>query len=87
MRGQIETLLREGLGRVGEAEVVEPRMPTSADEVKDLSWDDLNLVFALTHVMEIRAVVDKGEDAVRSAVESWMPKARTALARVLADVG
>ena len=33
----IETLLREGLGRVGEAEVVEPRMPTSADEVKDLS--------------------------------------------------
>jgi hypothetical protein len=33
----IETLLREGLGRVGEAEVVEPKMPTSVDEVKNLS--------------------------------------------------
>jgi hypothetical protein len=63
-------LLREGLGRVGEVEVVEPRMPTSADEVKDLSRDDLNLVFALTHAMEIRAVVDNGDDALRSELES-----------------
>ena len=31
----IETLLREGLGRVGEAELVEPKMPTTVDEVKD----------------------------------------------------
>jgi hypothetical protein len=36
----VETLLREGLGRVGEAEVAEPRMPTSAAEVDTLSWDD-----------------------------------------------
>ena len=33
----VETLLREGLGRVGEAEVVQPVMPTAADEVKNLS--------------------------------------------------
>ena len=30
----VETLLREGLGRVGEAEVAEPRMPTTVAEVK-----------------------------------------------------
>ena len=30
----VETLLREGLGRVGEAEVAEPRMPTSAPRSK-----------------------------------------------------
>jgi hypothetical protein len=39
----VETLLREGLGRVGVAEVIEPKMPTSVDEVKNLSWDELNL--------------------------------------------
>jgi hypothetical protein len=83
----IETLLREGLGRVGEAEVVEPRMPTAADEVKNLSDDELHFVFALTHATEIRAVVDNGDDALRSEVESWTPKARASLARVLAEVG
>ena len=56
----VETLLREGLGRVGEAEVVEPRMPTTADEVKNLSWDDLNLVFALTHAMDPRRGRQRG---------------------------
>ena len=30
-----------GLGRVGEAGVVEPRVPSTADEVKNLSWDEL----------------------------------------------
>ena len=39
-----------------------PRTPW-ADEGKNLSWADLNLVFALTHAMEIRAVVDNGDDA------------------------
>ena len=43
----VETLLREGLGRVGEAEFLEPRMPTAADEVKNLSDDELYHVFAL----------------------------------------
>ena len=83
----IETLLREGLGRVGEAEVTELQMPTTADEVKNLSWDDLNLVFALTHTMEIRAVVDNGDDALRSELESWVPETRATFARALAEVG
>ena len=83
----IETLLREGLGRVGEAEVVEPRMPRTAEEVKNLTDDELHLVFALSHATEIRAVVDDGDDALRSKVEGWTPKARASLARVLAEVG
>ena len=45
-------------------------MPTTADEVKDLNWDDFNLVFALTHATEKRAVADNGADALRSELES-----------------
>ena len=83
----IETLLREGLGRAGEAEVVEPRMSRTAEEVKNLTNDELHLVVALSHATEIRAVVDDGDDALRSKVESWTPKARASLARILAEVG
>ena len=83
----IETLLREGLGRVGEAEVIEPKMPTSVDEVKNLSWDELNLVFAMTHVSEIRAVVERGDDALRSELEKWSPDERATFAHMLAEVG
>ena len=54
--------------------------------VKDLSWDDLKLVFALTHATEIRAVVDNGDDALRSELESWGPETRATLSRVFADV-
>ena len=44
-------------------------------------------MFALSHATEIRAVVDDGDDALRAKVESWTPKARESLARVLAEVG
>jgi hypothetical protein len=63
-----------------EAEVVEPRMPTTANEVKYLSWEELTLVFALRHATEIRAAVDSGEDALRSELESWGPEERATLA-------
>ena len=82
----IETLLREGLGRVGEAEAVEPRMPSSVDEAKHLSWDELNLVFALTHAAQIRAVVDHGDDVLRSELARWEPEERASMARALADL-
>ena len=83
----VETLLREGLGRVGEAEFLEPRMPTAADEVKNLSDDELYHVFALTHATQIRAVVENGDDAIRSELENWEPKTRVTIARLLAEVG
>jgi hypothetical protein len=80
-------LLREGLGRVGEAEVVEPKMPTTVDEVKELSMDELALVIALSCANEIRPVVDQGDDALRLEVERWEPNTRETLARALAEVG
>jgi hypothetical protein len=83
----VETLLREGLGRVGEADVVRPKMPTTTDEVKNLSWDELTLVIALSCATEIRAVVDAGSDALRSELRKWKPDTRATLARALAEVG
>ena len=83
----IETLLREGLGRVGEAEIVEQRMPTTADQVKDLSMDELALVIALSCANEIRAVVHQGDSALRMELERWEPDTRETLTRALAEVG
>ena len=80
----IETLLREGLGRVGEAEVVETRMPTTVEEMNNLSWDELQLVFALWHAKEIEAVAERGESALRDEIARWKPSTRTAVAEALA---
>ena len=38
----IQTLLREGLGRVGEAEPVEPKVPQSVEELRNLSSAESN---------------------------------------------
>jgi len=83
----VETLLREGLGRVREADVTEPKMPTSVDEVTNLSWDELNLVIALSCANETRAVVEQGDGALRLELERWEPDTRDTLARALAEVG
>ena len=44
-------------------------------------------MFALSYATEIRAVVDNGDDALRSKLERWEPEARATIARVLAEVG
>jgi hypothetical protein len=82
----VETLLREGLGRVGEAEVIEPKTPRSIAEVQALSWNEISLIFATTYAPAIRAVVDRGDEALRSELERWEPKSRAVLARALAAV-
>ena len=61
-------------------------MPTSANEMKNLSDDELYHVFALTHATQIRAVVENGDDAIRSALEAWEPETRVTIARLLAEV-
>ena len=80
----VETLLREGLGRVGEAETVEPKMPKTIAEVQALGWNDLCLIFATTYAPAIREVVDRGDEALCSELASWEPTSRTALSRALA---
>jgi hypothetical protein len=82
----VETLLREGLGRVGEAEIVEPKVPQSVEELRNLSTAELELMVALGYAAQIRAVVDDGDDALRLEVERWEPEARAAVARALAEV-
>ena len=39
-----------------------------------------------TSTVGIRAVVDNGDDALRSKLESWEPETRAALARALAEL-
>jgi hypothetical protein len=82
----VETLLREGLGRVGEAEVREPQMPRTVSELETMSWTDMKLVFAMTYAQAIRSVLDQGEAALRTEIERWEPEARKAVANALARV-
>jgi hypothetical protein len=83
----VETLLREGLGRVGEADVVEPKMPTSFEEIQAMTDRELLLVIALSCATEIQAVAEKGDDAVRLELEEWAPDTRATVARALAEAG
>ena len=62
-------------------------MPTTADEVKDLSMDELALVIAMSCANEIRAVAEQGDDALRLELQRWEPDTRETLARALAEVG
>ena len=82
----VETLLREGLGRVGEAEVAEPRMPTTVAEVEALSWSEMKFIFAISYAQAIQAFVENGDEALRTEVERWEPEAREAVGRALAEV-
>jgi hypothetical protein len=82
----VETLLREGLGRVGEAEIPEPRMPASVAEVEALSWSEMKFISAISYAQAIRAYVDQGEGALRSELERWEPEARATVARALSKV-
>jgi hypothetical protein len=82
----VETLLREGLGRVGEAEVAEPRMPRSVAEVNALSWDEMKVIFAISYAHAVQAFVAQGDDALRAEVQRWEPDAREAVSRALAQV-
>jgi hypothetical protein len=56
-------------------------MPTSVDNVKNLSWDELNLVIALSHATEIRAVLNLADGAIRSGLDGWEQDERATLAR------
>lgn len=42
--------------------------------------------FAMTHAPEVRAVVERGDAALRSELENWGPHERATFVRVLAEV-
>jgi hypothetical protein len=62
-------------------------MPTTADEVKNLSWDQLTLLIAMTYANEARAVLDDGDEALHKMIETWATEERETLARAPAEVG
>jgi hypothetical protein len=55
-------------------------------EVDALSWDELKLVFAITHAQAIQAYIHQGEDALRSELNRWEPDVRATVASALAEV-
>ena len=75
----VETLLREGLGRVGEAEVAEPRMPTSVADVEALSWNEMKFIFAIFYAQAIRRSSIKATRLSAPELERWEPEAREAV--------
>ena len=82
----VETLLREGLGRVGEAEGAEPRDASLSGRGRSSSWSEMKLIFAISYAQAISAFVDQGDEDLAPEVERWEPDARTAVARALAEV-
>jgi hypothetical protein len=61
----IELLLREGLGRPATAEEpATPKMPTSLAAVREMSWDDMQALFAAIYVDEIAAMRRSGGEAL-----------------------
>jgi hypothetical protein len=81
----IELLLREGLGRPATAEDVHPaQLPTNAAAVREMSWDEIQALFAATYVDEIAAAQRDGSDSVlRAKVASLSEGERRALREAL----
>jgi hypothetical protein len=64
----IELLLREGLGRPATAEdVPAPHMPTNITAVREMSWDEMQALFAAIYVDEIAAAQRDGSEALVEA--------------------
>jgi hypothetical protein len=61
---------------ISEDAAAAPKMPSTADDVKNLSWNERTLVIALSYATEIRAVLDNGKD-VHSEINRWAPEERT----------
>jgi len=84
----IELLLREGLGRPATAdEVPAPRLPASVDAVKEMDWEEMQTLFAMTYVDEIAAAErDGGEAALRARLASLSEAERQALRDALDEL-
>jgi hypothetical protein len=84
----IELLLREGLGRAPQAEEPpRPRMPTTVAAVREMSWDDMQALFAAIYVDEIAAVQrDGGAALVREKLAALSEYQRGVLREALDEL-
>ena len=85
--GQIEVLLREGLGRPAQAEeATAPRLPASVEAVSAMGWAELQHLFAAIYVDEIAAVhMDGGDAVVREKLAGLSAVQRQVLREALAE--
>jgi hypothetical protein len=83
----IQALLHESLGRPGQAEAqIAPALPRTVEQVRQLSWDQLTLVFASQFANEITSVVRGGGEALmRERLSSLGPDERRILREALAE--
>jgi hypothetical protein len=64
----IELLLREGLGRPATAEeVTSPQLPTNVAAVGEMTWEEMQALFAAIYVDEIAAAQRDGSEALVEA--------------------
>jgi hypothetical protein len=84
----IELLLREGLGRAPQAEEPPaPRMPQSVEEVRKLSWEQLQVLATALFVDEIAAVTrNGGEELVREKLVALSPGQRRVVREALDEL-
>jgi hypothetical protein len=84
----IEPLLREGLGRVAQAEEpAMPRLPENAHAVRNLGWEELQVLFATTYVDEIAAAVNgEGRELLRERLAALSDDERRVLREELAAI-
>jgi hypothetical protein len=81
----IELLLREGLGRPATAEEIpSPQLPTNVAAIREMSWDEMQAVFAAIYVDEIAAAQRDGAEAlVHAKVAALSDRERRALREAL----
>jgi hypothetical protein len=84
----IQALLHESLGRPGQAEAQPaPALPTTVEQVRVLSWDQLNLVFATQFAGEISSVINgSGDGLLRQRLAALTRAERQALENALTEV-
>jgi hypothetical protein len=82
----IELLLREGLGRPATVEGVRsPQMPISIAAVREMSWDEMQALFAAIYVDEIAAAQRDGSEAVLHAKVASLSESERRVLRAALD--
>src|SRR6476660_4062515 len=82
----IQALLHESLGRPGQAETqAAPALPRTVEQVRALSWDQMNLIFASQFAEEIASVVDGGDALLRQRLATLGADVRRVLREALAE--
>jgi hypothetical protein len=82
----IQALLHESLGRPGQAEAQPtPALPATAEQARELSWDQLQLVFATQFANEITSVVNGGDAMLRQRLAALSSDERRVLRKALSQ--